>query len=429
MLDTPNSNGCSAVSQHEFSKIVREESQTIAHNTGAAHAATSPRRSKATRPTSAGASYFRNPSKSTLNVAGPSQNAPERAESGPGRKESAIELSHGEAVPLAVAVVEDVGLLESSRLECDAAVEPSLDTNQTSDDFPIEACLVCQRSDAVSVCRDAGRPSVVVSDVQGGDVPRPACKAATQLFLVCNCCGHRRMVWKCCGRRHSCEHCRRLWISDTKRRFKPVLTALMSKAGGAYQLRLVTLTVKNGPDLAERIKHLQRSFTKLKARNLWKENVCGGLRVLEVTKGDGGWHPHYHVLILARYMPWQQLRKAWKQITKDSCAVDIRKVKDGVKAVKELFKYTLKDAGLSVDDVRLAELVLSGKRLVVTIGDEYKRLENRDSEKVMCDACQTASGWHLEGADIDDWTRTSVASSPRPPPPEPVLVQNNLRFA
>jgi DNA relaxase NicK len=98
-------NGDSADLQHRFSQIRGKELQTIPTDTGAATAATSPRRSKASRPTSAGA-FFRNP-KSTPIALDHSQNAPERAECGPGSKESATKQSRAEGASLAVAVVYD----------------------------------------------------------------------------------------------------------------------------------------------------------------------------------------------------------------------------------------------------------------------------------------------------------------------------------
>jgi plasmid rolling circle replication initiator protein Rep len=70
---------------------------------------------------------------------------------------------------------------------------------------------------------------------------------------------------------------------------------------------LVTLTVKNGDDLAERFKHLHRS-----QRELWKrrhrgrgsvlDGVVGAVWSYEVKRGQnsGDWHPHLHMIAWPR---------------------------------------------------------------------------------------------------------------------------------
>jgi len=95
---------------------------------------------------------------------------------------------------------------------------------------------------------------------------------------------------------------------------------------------LITLTVKDGSDLAERFGHLHRS-----QRELWKrkqrgrgsvlDGVAGAVWSYEVKrgKGSGEWHPHLHMIALAENQPNQdELAAEWHNITGDSFVVDVR---------------------------------------------------------------------------------------------------------
>ena len=66
---------------------------------------------------------------------------------------------------------------------------------------------------------------------------------------------------------------------------------------------LVTYTVRNGDDLAERLKHLESSLTRLHKRRLGKRSrsvlrdIAGAVWSHEVTFSDSkGWHPHVHAI-------------------------------------------------------------------------------------------------------------------------------------
>ena len=73
---------------------------------------------------------------------------------------------------------------------------------------------------------------------------------------------------------------------------------------------LVTLTVKDGPELAERFNHLVKS-----QRELWKQKqrgrgspldgVSGAVWSYEIKRGTGSgqWHPHLHMIVLAEHLP------------------------------------------------------------------------------------------------------------------------------
>jgi len=140
---------------------------------------------------------------------------------------------------------------------------------------------------------------------------------------------------------------------------------------------LVTLTVKDGPDLEERFKHLHRA-----QRELWKrkqrkrgcslDGVQGAVWSYEVKRGSGSglWHPHLHMIALAEVQPDQdKLRREWHQITGDSFMCDVRPITgDPVEGFMEVFKYAVKFSDQEPADTVHAFQVLKGRRLLEPSG-------------------------------------------------------------
>jgi len=147
---------------------------------------------------------------------------------------------------------------------------------------------------------------------------------------------------------------------------------------GALRPFLVTLTVKDGPDLAERFEHLHTA-----QRELWKrrqrgrgsalDGVAGAVWSYEVKRGSGSgaWHPHLHMIALAENMPDQQeLADEWHNITGDSFIVDVRPIsqEDPVSGFVEVFKYAVKFSEQEPADTMHAFMTLRGKRLLECAG-------------------------------------------------------------
>jgi len=141
---------------------------------------------------------------------------------------------------------------------------------------------------------------------------------------------------------------------------------------------LVTLTVKDGPDLLERFRHLHAA-----QRELWKRKhrqyqcalagVAGAVWSYEVKRGAGSglWHPHLHMVALAETMPDQQsLAREWHGITGDSHVVDVRPIDQAepARGFIEVFKYAVKFSDQSHADTVHAFLTLRGKRLLGSAG-------------------------------------------------------------
>lgn len=140
---------------------------------------------------------------------------------------------------------------------------------------------------------------------------------------------------------------------------------------------LVTLTVKDGHDLAERFQHLHKA-----QRELWKrkqrgrgsvlQGVQGAVWSYEVKRGSGSnvWHPHLHMVALAESIPDQfELSREWHAITGDSFIVDVRPIEgDPVEGFMEVFKYAVKFSDQPPADTWHCFQTLKGKRLIASAG-------------------------------------------------------------
>jgi len=196
-----------------------------------------------------------------------------------------------------------------------------------------------------------------------------------------------------CKRHLVCPFCAARRGSKTVERYLDRLAVIAQERPRA-RLALLTLTVKNGPDLVERHAHLERSWKKLQQRRRdalskgWGRTelakVSGALFSYEVTNKGKGWHPHIHVIVLLDdWLDQGKLSREWHKITGDSFIVDIRRigkrldalvdptgsiVPEVVDAFTEVSKYALKFSDLSFANNLHAFEVLRGKRLQGAFG-------------------------------------------------------------
>lgn len=153
--------------------------------------------------------------------------------------------------------------------------------------------------------------------------------------------------------------------------------AIQQQRPGLYPF-LVTLTVKDGPDLAERFKHLHASQRELwmrkhRGRGSVLDGVEGAVWSYEVKRGEGSgvWHPHLHMIALAECEPSaERLSREWHEITGDSFIVDVRPISqdDPVSGFIEVFKYAVKFSDQEPADTVHAWETLRGKRLLASAG-------------------------------------------------------------
>ena len=195
-----------------------------------------------------------------------------------------------------------------------------------------------------------------------------------------------------CQKHLLCPFCaaRRGAISASK--YSERLTHIVQKRHDLIPVML-TLTLKNGPDLEERFNHFMTSLRKLlmKRRDADRgktvtelSKAVGGVYSVETTNKGKGWHVHLHaVLLLDAYLDREALSREWFKITGDSTILDVRRLARGVsdmtdnqgnitpkiaEAFCEVFKYALKFSDLDYQDNVTAFEVMRGKRLMGSFG-------------------------------------------------------------
>lgn len=146
---------------------------------------------------------------------------------------------------------------------------------------------------------------------------------------------------------------------------------------------MLTYTVRNGPDLGERMAHLRAGLRRLtekrrNARSRAKDQDCtwrhlaGAVGALEATWSAGtGWHPHLHMIGLCDgWMSQKAMSEEWAAITGDSFVVGIQRLDpaDPAKGFCEALKYAVKFSGMAPAQVWEAAQALRGQRLVSTLG-------------------------------------------------------------
>lgn len=141
---------------------------------------------------------------------------------------------------------------------------------------------------------------------------------------------------------------------------------------------MVTFTVKDGPDLEERFRHLQKALKTLHKRRHYPDitseiqKVAGAIWSYEVKRGSssGLWHPHVHAVYLATdEIDAARLAQEWYAITGDSFVLDVHEMYgEPIAAFCEVFKYAVKFGDLPLPDNWAAAQLLRKRRLVASFG-------------------------------------------------------------
>lgn len=188
-----------------------------------------------------------------------------------------------------------------------------------------------------------------------------------------------------CGQHLLCPFCASIRASRAIQKYTEKIDQVMCENRSLKPV-LITLTVKNGSDLAERSEHLMKSFRTLleRRRDYLKKGwgfsefckVQGAMYSYENTYNEKTkeWHPHIHMFaLLDNWIDVQEFSEYWNSVTGDSFVVDVRRVKKDkeygyAKAAAEVCKYALKFGDLSVENTWEAFKVLKGKRLTGSFG-------------------------------------------------------------
>jgi hypothetical protein len=174
----------------------------------------------------------------------------------------------------------------------------------------------------------------------------------------CSSCGKTYVYRGCyCGDRFTCKYCRKKRIRKLATKYLPVLKSFRWPA-------LVTLTMKReaGEGIKEGKKRLDEGFRELRRLKVWNP-----VRHYFGSYEFGENHLHIHLMVDCVWIDQKALSEAWNRITGNP-VVDVRRVRNPEKAIKEVFKYIVKDEGphgVSDEFIDQARAELKGVRLVV----------------------------------------------------------------
>ena len=188
-----------------------------------------------------------------------------------------------------------------------------------------------------------------------------------------------------CGQHLLCPFCAAIRASRAIQKYVERIDQVLQENRKLKPV-LITLTVKNGSDLAERSEHLMKSLrTLLERRRDYEKKgrgfnefckVQGAMYSYENTYNEKTveWHPHIHMFALVdQWIDQQEFSEYWHSLTGDSMVVDVRRARKEKghgysKAAAEVCKYALKFGDLSVENTWEAFKVLKGKRLTGSFG-------------------------------------------------------------
>lgn len=129
---------------------------------------------------------------------------------------------------------------------------------------------------------------------------------------------------------HGLMHCGNIWTCPscsaliTAGRRDELIAALAEAKAQGLQYVMLTLTVPHyaNNQLKQVLIGISDALRKMKNRKSWKRfaeslQIVGDIRALEVTNGNNGWHPHFHIIIINKNQVVieegeKQILKMWK---------------------------------------------------------------------------------------------------------------------
>lgn len=129
------------------------------------------------------------------------------------------------------------------------------------------------------------------------------------------------------------QACGSVWLCSicgpkiTERRRVEVASAIEKAKAQGFKVMLLTLTVPHGmgDDVRVVLASMKKAWAKTsqgrKAHAMRQDTgFVGSIRVLEVTRGEHGWHPHFHaLLILDTDKTPHQVEESWWPLWRDGC--------------------------------------------------------------------------------------------------------------
>ena len=141
-----------------------------------------------------------------------------------------------------------------------------------------------------------------------------------------------RLVVLCsCNDHINCGVCRLKRIRRIQKKYLPVLSEFKNA-------KMLTLTFKRVGDLENTLEKFKKALGKFKKTKDWKNKVDLYFGSIEVVENN----VHAHIIIDSRFWAQADISELWLKVSGNPI-VDIRKVKNPEKAIKEVFKYIVKD--------------------------------------------------------------------------------------
>lgn len=210
------------------------------------------------------------------------------------------------------------------------------------------------------------------------------------ITVICDHCGIEKVVPVYCGNRfcQTCASPRQIRVHD---RINWLIKHRKKHKGS--MLKHLTLTIRNEDDLPSMVRHLVKSFRRLRQRKLFKSLIHGGVFVIELTNKDNGWHAHIHAIVQSDRIEWSELRNMWIKCSGGSSGVYIQNIPP-VEAVRYLTKY-IAQCDLSIDNQLIATDTLKNYRLFNPFGEWYAINKEYVRPVTLCSACNSPSSYSL----------------------------------
>lgn len=207
--------------------------------------------------------------------------------------------------------------------------------------------------------------------------------------IVCNHCGQQLTIPVYCGNRF-CPTCSAPRAARVHKKLQFIIDNVKMKSG--YRYKHLTLTIASQANIVDMVKHIVKSFRKLRQRVYWKNAVKGGAFVIEITGRPGAWHAHIHAVLETRWMDWGRLMKLWTAVS-GGRGVYINNIPPS-QAVHYLTKYfTKNDAPKQV--IEECGKALSSFRLYQPFGNWHGIMKKYRRKPHPCSKCGKTS-WYPE---------------------------------
>lgn len=178
------------------------------------------------------------------------------------------------------------------------------------------------------------------------------------------------------------NYCHDRWCVPCQQARSRVLAATVLAAMNPDEAhRFVTVTAPHSDrPLKDQIRSMFDAFKRMADMPEWKRYTRGGVKFLEVKKGnDGLWHPHLHLITCGSFMPGEALTRMWSTAYGQQCRTHIKFIEPmstnpnaRVAVAKYLTSYAVSaiDANVYQSEASLDEAMtaLRGVRWCSTIG-------------------------------------------------------------